>query len=253
MRLSKSSLIILSAFAVFVTCLVIGMVRHITWLIIAGMAVFIAVCVIFGIIRKIALIRELHEALKENDTSAAELMASAIGLGKESRGKFKSAPIRDKLKVAAVFGGFALTMLTFIVGIFFSRLGMTKIGYPIMFSGFGGFLLMIVLLIIIANVNEKLAKKGKRTKRRKPRYGRVRSAKQKEYESEVRATEVLRRGTVIGCKIYEKSKGKLYEVTIKRDNSENTVTAVSFNRYEIGEQVRYFQEVRQPNKCRIDE
>ena len=153
MRLSKSSLIILSAFVVFVTCLVIGLVRHIPWLTIVGVAVFIAVCVILGIIRKIKLIRELNEALKENDMSAPELMASAIGLGKESRSKLKAAPISDKLKVAAVFGGLALTMLTFIVGIFFSNLGMTKIGYPIMFSGFGGFFLMIILLIIIEKLN----------------------------------------------------------------------------------------------------
>ena len=64
----------------------------------------------------------------------------------------------DKAKVFLIFGSLGLTLLTFAVGIFFAKIDITSIGFPLMGAGGGGFALIIFVLIIASVVQDRKRK-----------------------------------------------------------------------------------------------
>lgn len=163
----------------------------------------------------------------------------------------------DRAKVYAIVFPIAITLLTFMVGIFFANLGIESVGFPLMGAGGGGFALIIVLLIVISNVKER--------RRNNPRPRRERKSKSRDSApaigrsaSERRPTEILRRGTVVDCQTEKPrtrkgSAATSYKVGVRHGEAQNYITLASSKQFEAGDTVKFYQSCEHPDKCRLAE
>lgn len=186
-----------------------------------------------------------------------EKVVSAYERSKSSEDP-KDWSIGDKLIVYSLVGSIAITLLTFMVGIFFANLGIESVGFPLMGAGGGGFALIIVILIIVSNVKEHRSKNPRPKRRRKSKDRDAAPVVIRSSTSEYRPTEMLRRGTVVYCEV-EKARSRKgspetrYKITVMHGEAENHITLESFKQYNVGDTVKFYQSCEHPNKGRLAE
>lgn len=176
------------ALVFFGVSLGVGLSKDIDWLVTTGVVVLAATIAVLSLSKTIWLFWTVAKVMKEKDETKKEgnddeqsdyyecddegkainaPNADEPKVEKEqasSEEHWESSQLpknwsrSDKAKVFSLVGAIVLTLLTFMVGIFFANMGITSIGFPIMGAGGGGFALIIIVLIIVGVVQDKRRK-----------------------------------------------------------------------------------------------
>lgn len=271
-----------SAMAVFGACMGVGLAKDMNWLVFLGLGFALAVMAAMIVPYSVWYFRTLNKELKKNSgtertpekekelldavnnsqdiaenqianavyhangaDSISELAMTAFGFDKESRQRLKKSPLREKLKVIATFAAIIITLFCMMIGVGFANAGLEHIGFPLMGVGGGGFALIIAIFFIITSVQ-------------KSRFKKTRASS----ESEIRPTEMLCTGIVEFCAVHSQNttgskkiiiSNTLYQILVKQENSQNVLHFVCAKYYKKGDTVKFFQDIKNPRKCRLIE
>ena len=139
---------------IMLICISLGARFHRGYISLGGVIFCMVGLAILGIINKVNTWRYMKHELKEVAEEVTEDVKRTL----------KVTPLRDKLKLIALFGSLGLLLLTMAVGVTFARIGtlpdgtITKyaiIGFILMGIGGGGFFLEIILLIVISSIKNR--------------------------------------------------------------------------------------------------
>ena len=268
-----------------ISCFVIGGMSENKTVMLAGFGFCFVDFVILGIIRTVCFFKELNKQLKEEAKkertpereqelldeinssgtveenqiaqakyygqgaeNAGELIQACFGFTKEAKENYRQSSKKDKFKVVAVYGTFALLLFIMFVGVALSNAGKTPDGSvsPVQLAGFilmgvggGGFFLVIFVLVMISVAQRKrylsLRKKGLGDAAYKAElcegtvlYGAVHS----QYSTGSRINRVY---------------GTLYQIMVVPDSGKKNIHFVCSRLYKKGDKVKFYR--YKNNKC----
>lgn len=255
------------AFALWIAFSIIGSSQGKNYLIFIGLGIFLFAFVVNGIVTAIYLhfmlkgVRDKRaDATPRTAETEAELLnnvntartrtksyearaeyydigsfAEGLGFRKGFKEEYRKAPLKDKLKLIAIYGSFAFLALVGMVGLGL-RSVIGNFGYIVFGIGFGGFFAVLLFLGIGSDIQRRRHQAFERQNNRN------------EYR--------LHTGTVEQCAIHSqhvkgkyipKISGTLYQIHIKTDDGK-LFWATSSDFHKKGKRIYYYEHEKYRNR-----